>query len=126
MIYLKRERKFKMTYLITKTLISAVIITAVSEISKRSSLFGAILASLPLVSFLGMIWLYIDTNSVEKVAELSYSIFWMVIPSLSLFIVLPLLLKKYNFYISLTIATTIMVSFYFLMVKVLNYFGVNI
>src|SRR6056297_525842 len=126
MIYLKRERKFKMTYLITKTLISAVIITAVSEISKRSSLFGALLASLPLVSFLGMIWLYIDTNSVEKVAELSYSIFWMVIPSLSLFIVLPLLLKKYNFYISLTIATTIMVSFYFLMVKVLNYFGVNI
>jgi len=115
-----------MVYLITKTLISAVIITAVSEISKRSSLFGAILASLPLVSFLGMIWLYIDTNSVQKVAELSYSVFWMVIPSLSLFIVLPLLLKKYNFYLSLTVATTIMVCFYFLMVKVLAHFGITL
>ncbi len=115
-----------MAYLITKTLISAVIITAVSEISKRSSLLGAILASLPLVSFLGMIWLYVDTNSVEKVAQLSYSIFWMVIPSLSLFIVLPLLLKRYNFYISLTTSTVIMISFYFLMVKVLHYFGVSI
>ena len=115
-----------MAYLITKTLISAVIITAVSEISKRSSLLGAILASLPLVSFLGMIWLYIDTNSIEKVAQLSYSIFWMVIPSLSLFIVLPLLLKRYNFYISLITSTIIMVSFYFLMVKALHYFGVSI
>lgn len=115
-----------MGYLITKTVISAIIITAVSEISKRSSLLGAILASLPLVSFLGMIWLYIDTNSVEKVAQLSYSIFWMVIPSLSLFIVLPLLLKKYNFYISLTTSTIIMISFYFLMVKILHYFGVSI
>lgn len=115
-----------MAYLITKTLISAVIITAVSEISKRSSLFGAILASLPLVSFLGMIWLYIDTNSATKVAQLSYSIFWMVIPSLSLFIILPVLLKRYNFYLSLTLSTTIMVIFYFLMVKVLHYFGITI
>ena len=115
-----------MAYLITKTLISAVIITAVSEISKRSSLLGAILASLPLVSFLGMIWLYIDTNSVEKVAELSYSIFWMVIPSLSLFIILPIMLKKYNFYLSLSASTTVMILFYFLMVKVLHYFGITI
>ena len=115
-----------MAYLLTKTIISAVIITAVSEISKRSSLFGAILASLPLVSFLGMIWLYIDTNSVEKVAELSYSVFWMVIPSLSLFIILPILLKRYNFYLSLFVSTTIMVGFYFLMVRILKYFGITL
>ena len=115
-----------MAYLLTKTIISAVIITAVSEISKRSSLFGAILASLPLVSFLGMIWLYIDTNSVEKVAELSYSVFWMVIPSLSLFIILPRLVKRYNFYLALFVSTTIMVGFYFLMVRILKYFGITL
>jgi hypothetical protein len=73
-----------------------------------------------------MIWLYIDTNSATKVAQLSYSIFWMVIPSLSLFIILPVLLKRYNFYLSLTLSTTIMVIFYFLMVKVLHYFGITI
>jgi hypothetical protein len=73
-----------------------------------------------------MIWLYIDTNSAAKVAQLSYSIFWMVIPSLSLFIILPVLLKRYNFYLSLTLSTTIMVIFYFLMVKVLHYFGITI
>ncbi len=82
-----------MTYLIFKTIISAVIIVAVSEVSKKSPLLGAILASLPLVSYLGIIWLYIDTESKTQVAQLSRSFFWMVIPSLSFFVVLPLLLK---------------------------------
>ncbi|SIR18820.1 DUF3147 family protein [Halanaerobium kushneri] len=116
-----------MTYLIFKTLISAIIIVAVSEISKRSSLFGAILASLPLVSYLGIIWLYIDTQSKKQVAQLSKSVFWMVIPSLSFFIVLPVLLKsELNFYLSLAISTVIMVAVYFGMVFILQRFGVNI
>ena len=116
-----------MAYLILKTTISAIIIVAVSEISKRSSLIGAILASLPLVSFLGMIWLYIDTNSKQQVAQLSKSVFWMVIPSLSLFIILPQLLKtELNFYLSLFISTVIMIIIYFLMIYILQKFGINI
>lgn len=82
-----------MQYLI-KTAISALIIVAVSEFSKRNTLLGGLIASLPIVSILAMIWLYLDTKSPEKVAALSMSIFWMVIPSLSLFLILPLLLKK--------------------------------
>lgn len=116
-----------MAYLILKTAISAIIIVTVSEISKRSSLIGAILASLPLVSFLGMIWLYIDTNSKQQVAQLSKNVFWMVIPSLSLFIILPQLLKtKLNFYFSLFISTVVMVIIYFLMIYLLQKFGINI
>ena len=116
-----------MAYLVLKTAISAIIIVAVSEISKRSSLLGAILASLPLVSFLGMIWLYIDTNSKQQVAQLSKSVFWMVIPSLSLFIILPQLLKtELNFYLSLFISTVAMVIIYFLMIYVLQKFGISI
>lgn len=83
-----------MPYLI-KTALSALIIVAVSEISKRNSLLGGLLASLPLVSVLAMIWLYQDTKCVEKVATLSMSIFWMVIPSLTLFLILPVLLKRH-------------------------------
>lgn len=116
-----------MLYLAIKTLISAIIIVAVSEISKKSSLFGAILASLPLVSYLGIIWLYIDTESKTQVAQLSKNVFWMVIPSLSFFIVLPLLLKtELNFYLSLLIATIIMIAVYFTMVFILHKFGINI
>ena len=118
---------FKMWYLAFKTLISAIIIVSVSEISKRSSLLGAILASLPLVSYLGMIWLYIDTNSKAKVSELSISVFWMVIPSLSLFIVLHNLLKTdMNFYLALFLSTVIMVIIYFIMVFILHKVGINI
>ncbi|MEC9488643.1 MAG: DUF3147 family protein [Halanaerobium sp.] len=116
-----------MFYTVIKTIISAVIIVAISEIAKRSSLLGAILASLPLVSFLGMIWLYIDTKSVERVAQLSSSIFWMVIPSLSLFIILPVLLRHdINFYLSLAVSTTVMVLIYFIMLAVLKRFGIEI
>jgi len=116
-----------MAYLIFKTIISAVIIVAVSEVSKRSSLLGAILASLPLVSYLGIIWLYIDTESKTQVAQLSKSVFWMVIPSLSFFVVLPLLLRtELNFYLSLAISTVVMVAVYFGMVFLLQRFGINI
>ena len=116
-----------MWYLAFKTLLSAIIIVAVSEISKRSSLLGAILASLPLVSYLGMIWLYIDTNSKAKVSELSISVFWMVIPSLSLFIVLPQLLKTdMNFYLALFLSTVIMILIYFIMLFILNEVGIKI
>src|SRR5690349_12496787 len=71
-----------MTQYIIKLLISAAIIVAVSEVSKRSSLIGGLLASLPLTSFLAMLWLYKDTKDTAKVAALSMSIFWLVLPSL--------------------------------------------
>ncbi len=90
-----------MIYYIIKVVISATLIVAISEVSKKSSLIGGILASVPLVSVLGMIWLYIDTQSSEKISQFSTSVFWLVIPSLSLFIVLPVLLKmKIHFYIA--------------------------
>ena len=116
-----------MAYYIVKVFITAILVVLISEISKRSSLIGAILASLPIVSILAFIWLYIDTKSVEKISELSISIFWLVIPSLSLFIVLPLLLKsKVNFYASLVISCAIMVLLYFAMVFILKRLNINL
>lgn len=116
-----------MIYYIIKIVVSAGLITAISEISKRSSLLGGIFASIPLVSVLAMIWLYIDTHDVDKISKFSTSIFWLVIPSLSLFIVLPLLLKmKLGFYPSLFISILVMVSLYYLMIYVLSKFGINL
>jgi hypothetical protein len=111
-------------YYVLKFTISALLIVAISEISKRYSLTAGILASLPLVSVLAMIWLYIDTSSVEKVSQLSTSIFWMVLPSLSLFIMLPLLLKsKVSFYPALTVSALVMVLLYYLMIVILKKLG---
>ncbi|MBI4005368.1 MAG: DUF3147 family protein [Gammaproteobacteria bacterium] len=116
-----------MTYYLIKLIITAVLIVVISEISRRSSLIGAILASIPLVSVLAMLWLYIDTNDAGKVSSLATGIFWLVIPSLALFISLPLLLKQgINFYLSMGISIATTIICYFLMITVLNHYGIKL
>lgn len=110
-----------MFYEITKILISAVLIALISEISKRSTLLGAIFASVPLVSVLAIIWIYIDTHNPQIVALLATDILWLILPSLIFFISLPILLKyQINFYLSLMSAITLMVLGYFLMLLILH------
>lgn len=116
-----------MAYYVLKVLISAVLIVAISEIAKRSSFFGGLVASLPIVSILAFVWLYLDTRSLEKVSALSYSIFWLVVPSLSLFVALPWVLKRTeNFYLGLGVSVVTMLGLYFVMVLVLKRFGVDL
>jgi hypothetical protein len=113
-----------MQYLI-KIILSAIIITLVSEVSKRNNLGGAILASLPLTSVLAMIWLYRDTHDVARISQLSVGIFWLVLPSLILFLALPFLLKRgMSFYASLSIASAATVVGYFVMTQFMRRFGV--
>ncbi|MGH8322358.1 MAG: DUF3147 family protein, partial [Steroidobacteraceae bacterium] len=78
---------------VAKVLITAVVVVAVSELGKRSSFWGAVLASLPLTSLLAFVWLYTSTGNSKDVAALSHSIFWLVLASLPLFLVLPFLLR---------------------------------
>lgn len=116
-----------MAYYIVKIVITTVLIVLISEIAKRSSLAGAILASIPLVSVLAMIWLYIDTRDTAKVSALSTSVFWLVIPSLALFVSLPVLLKQgVNFYLSMALSCIITIICYWLMLQTLNYFDVKL
>lgn len=116
-----------MTYYIVKVLISAILIVAISEISKRSTLIGAILASVPLVSVLAMVWLYIDTRDVTRVASLASGVFWLVLPSLALFVALPLLLKQgVNFYLGISISISLTIACYWLMITVLGRIGIEI
>lgn len=116
-----------MTYYTLKIVITTLLIVAISEISKRSTLVGAILASVPLVSVLAMIWLYIDTKDISKVGTLSMSVFWLVLPSLTLFVTLPVLLKQnIDFYISISISIFVTILSYWLMISVLNHFGIKL
>jgi hypothetical protein len=115
-----------MLYYTIKIVLSALIIVAVSEIAKRSSLLGALLASLPLTSLLAFVWLYLDTGDVQKVAGLSSDIFWLVLPSLALFLVLPLLLKMgWGFWLSLAAAVLVTAACYGLMLLLFKQFSVQ-
>ena len=116
-----------MIYYLVKIAVTTILIVAISEIAKRSTFVGAILASIPLVSVLAMLWLYIDTKDAEKVSALSTSVFWLVLPSLVLFVALPMLLKQgLNFYLSISISIAITVMCYWLLVSALNQFGIKL
>jgi hypothetical protein len=116
-----------MTQYITKVLITTALVVAVSEVSKRSSFFGGLLASLPLVSFLALIWLYLDTRDATKIASLSTSIFWLVLPSLVFFAALaPLLKMKLSFSLCFALAMALMLACYGAMLVVLRKFGINL
>lgn len=114
-----------MWYLALKFVVSAAVVVAVSEISRRSSMFGALVASLPLTSLLAFVWLYRDTGDTLQVAALSASIFWLVLPSLLLFVLLPVLLRGgMSFAPSLALACAATAVAYGVMVVVLRRFGV--
>jgi len=85
---------------------------------------GALLASLPLVSILAMIWMYIDTNDTKSVVEFSNSIVWLIIPSMILFIAFPILIKNgLSFYLSLFIAVAITITAYYSVIFILDKIG---
>jgi hypothetical protein len=109
-----------------KILLTAVLVVSVSEVAKRSSFWGATLASLPLTSVLAFTWLYIDTGDTQRVGALSQGVLWLVLPSLVLFIALPLLLKAgVGFWLSLVSSCAATALAYVVMVKVLAQFGIR-
>lgn len=104
-----------------KVALTAVVVVAVSEVAKRSSVWAALLASLPLTSLLAFVWLYLDTHDVQRVAALSQSIFWLVMPSLLLFLLLPWLLRSgWGFWSSLGIASAFTATAYVVAVWIMG------
>ena len=112
---------------ILKIMVSSGIIVIVSEIAKKNTFFAGLIASIPLVSILSMLWLYFETEDIEKIKNLSYSILWMVIPSLTLFLALPVLINiGFNFYISLIISIILTVGCYSVTLLILSHYGIKL
>lgn len=110
-----------MIYYAIKVAVSAFLIVLVSELSKRSTLLGSIFASLPLVSFIAIFWIYLETKDTKQISALSGDIFWLVLPSLLFFVIFPLLLKRqFNFYLAFGISALVMVAGYFLLTLLLK------
>ena len=80
--------------LLGKGLFSGAVIVAASELAKRTTVFGALVISLPIASIMSMTWLYNDTKDTVQVADFAESVLWLVIPSMTLFLVLPFLLRR--------------------------------
>ena len=113
-----------MLYLILKGLISAVLIVAASEFAKRFPGFGALIASLPLVSVLGMIWLWRDKPDVDNMAAHVGANFWYVLPSLPMFLLMPVMLRHgLGFWPALGLGCALTITLYFLTIWAGTRFG---
>ena len=82
-----------MLYLAVKAALSGVIVAVVSEVARRSPTLGALIVSLPLVSILGILWLWNDTSDAERIAAHAQSTFWYVLPTLPMFLLMPAMLR---------------------------------
>ena len=116
-----------MATLLIKVLLTAVIVVSISELAKRSTVAGALLASLPLTSLLALIWLYRDTHDALQAAELARGIFWLVLPSLAFFLAFPAAIKAgWNFWPSLCAGIGVTVAAYGAMVGIDRVFGLRL
>jgi hypothetical protein len=116
-----------MVWYIIKLFLTAGIIVIISEVSKRLPLLGSLIASLPMISVLGMIWMYGETKDLIRIADHAEGTFWYVLPSLPMFLLMPFLLRKgISFPAALSAGIALTGVLYFLMTKVLAKFGMNL
>jgi hypothetical protein len=116
-----------MLYLAIKAMISGVIVAIVSEVAKRYPGFGALIASLPLISVLGMIWLWHDKPDTSNMAAHVQATFWFVLPSLPMFLVIPILLRAgWNFWVALAAGCAMTVVLYVAMTAVAPRLGLRL
>ena len=116
-----------MLYVFVKAAISGIIVAIVSEVAKRYPGFGGLIASLPLVSVLGMIWLWRDTNDPVRMAAHASATFWFVLPSLPMFLLIPELMRRgAGFWPSLLGGCLLTIALYSLMIWIGPKFGLRL
>ena len=116
-----------MLYLFIKAAVSGILIAAISEVARRNPGWGGLLASLPLTSLIAMIWLWRDTGDAERVAAQAVSTFWFVIPSLPLFMIIPLLIRSgWGFWPAILVACVVTLGLYAAMFAVSARLGIKL
>jgi F0F1-type ATP synthase assembly protein I len=115
-----------MGWLITKYLITAAMVVLISEVAKRSDKLGGLIASLPLVTVLTLIWLYIEKQPAEKIANHAWYTFWYVIPTLPMFLLFPWLTARLGFWLGLLACVVITMLCFALFAWLTRPFGLEL
>ncbi len=113
-------------FTIIKYLITAVVVVLVSEFAKASDKLGGLIAALPLVTVLTLIWLYVEKQPVSKISNHAYYTFWYVIPTLPMFLLFPYLLPKWGFWPTLLSCIVVTLVIFYVYANVLKQFGINL
>ncbi|MGN2253452.1 DUF3147 family protein [Frateuria sp. GZRe12] len=115
-----------MAWLITKYLVTAAVVVLVSEAAKRSDRLGGLLGALPMVTILALIWLYMEHQSSQKIANHAWYTFWYVLPTLPMFLVFPALLPRLGFWFTLLACAAITVACFGLFALAVRRFGIEL
>ena len=115
-----------MAWLITKYFVTAAVVVLVSEVAKRSDKLGSLLASLPLVTVLTLIWLYVEQQPQEKIANHAWYTFWYVVPTLPMFLIFPALLPRIGFWPTLLTSIAITLVCFGVFALVMRRFGIDL
>lgn len=109
-----------------KYAVTAFLVALVSEIAKRSDRLGGLVASLPLMTLLTLVWLHMEKQSTEKIANHAIYTFWYVIGALPFFLLFPYFLARFGFFASLAMATGATLVFFLLFSMVMARFGIHL
>ena len=115
-----------MGWIITKYAITAAMVVLVSELAKRSDRLGALLASLPLVTLLTLVWLYVERQPAEKIANHAWYTFWYVVPTLPMFLAFPALLARFGFWPALGLSALLTITSFGLFALIVRPFGIRL
>jgi len=115
-----------MLWIITKYILTAAVVVAVSEAAKRSDKFGGFMAALPLITILALVWLYVEKQPMEKIANHAWYTFWYVIPTLPMFLVFPALLSRLGFWPTLGVCVVMTTILFGLFALVVRRFGIEL
>jgi uncharacterized membrane protein (GlpM family) len=115
-----------MLYLISKYLITAGMVVLISELAKKSDRIGALVASLPLVTILTLIWLFVEGQSDTKISNHAYYTFWYVIPTLPMFILFPYFMSRFGFAMTLVISVLLTIVVFVLFAALVKHFGIDL
>ncbi len=115
-----------MGWIFTKYFITAAIVVLVSELAKRSDKLGALVAAMPLVTLLTLIWLYLENQPTDKIANHAWYTFWYVIPTLPMFLVFPVFLHRLGFWPSMLVSLMLVAICFGGFALILKRFGIEL
>ncbi|MEQ3694236.1 MAG: DUF3147 family protein [Thalassolituus sp.] len=115
-----------MSWIVFKYAVTAGLIVLISEVAKRSDKLGALIAALPMVTILAMIWLYVEKQPDAKIANHAWYTFWYVVPTLPMFLIFPTLLPRIGFWPTLGASALITVICFVVFAQVVKRFGIEL
>lgn len=96
-------------FFIVKIIVSAIVIAVVSEVAKKYTSVGGLIAAMPITTLLTMFWLYFENKNPLLISNFLYAVIQGVFITFLFFIPCIILLKKgFNFYLSVVFSLLVM------------------